>query len=259
MISPEYRDELSVYPKCEHLLDNPFSDKPSKTCSWVSERVGRVYPTSQAWCNLVCHKVGPYCGQKEAESQEFLKRSLLRHTQIMNKAFYEKIVAKYQTPTDISIPSTYESIKQALSSLWKMDGFKGILLTGSCIISNAPWPPKDYDIVLQFDTLANVIKGVDAIKALPKEIGGIKTDYFYYLGENPDLYFVSLDCDNKILYTSQWFELKLNKLQEGITVIHKTPPLLTNVIESFFNEKEIEELKARGVGLLPKKSRCCGK
>lgn len=177
----------------------------------------------------------------------------------MNRAFYEKIIAKYQTLTSIGIPPTYDSIKSALSSLWKLDGFKGILLTGSCIVSNGPWPPKDYDIVLQFDTLANVVKNAEAIKALPEMIGGIKTDYFYYLGDNPDLYFVSLDCENKILYTSKWFELKLVSLQEGITVVHKSPPLLTSVIESFFNEKELEDLKTRGVGVLPKRSKCCGK
>jgi len=259
MTSPEFSDELSTFPECPHLLDNPFSLQPTKCCAWVSERVGRVYPTSQAWCNLVCQKVGPFKGQKEAESQEFLKRSLIRHSQIMNRSFYEKIISKYQTPTDIVIPSTYESIRNSVSSMWNISGFKGILLTGSCIVGNAPWPPKDYDIVLQFDTLKTVVDNAATIKALPASIDGIKADYFYYIGDNPDLYFVSLDCEKKILYTSKWFELKINSLQEGITVIHKSPPLLTGIIESFFNPKEIEDLKTRGVGILPKKSKCCGK
>lgn len=256
MKSPAFHKELSEFPPCRSLLNNPFSIKqPAMACAWISEKVGRVYPTSTAWCNLVCKKTGPWCGQ-QVSGDEFLKRSLIRHSQIMNGGFYKRILSKYQTPTDISIPSTYPSIKEALKSLWGLDGFKGILLTGSCIVSNAPWPPKDYDIVLSFDSLKSIVKHADAIKSLPEQIGGIKTDYFYYIGENPDLYFVSLDCDNKILYTSQWFELKLNKLQEGISVIHKSPPFLTSIIESFFNQQELDEIKA---GSTPKLSKCCGK
>lgn len=252
---PELHKALSEFPECPNLLDNPFSLQAGKACSWISERLGRVYPVSKARCNLICKMSGPYCGKEPTNPQKFIKEALIAHSQIINRTFYEKIVKKYQLPTDIDIPEEYPTIKESLSDLWTMKGFNGLLLTGSCIVKNLPKPPKDYDIVLSFDTLENVINQAEIINDLPKTINGVKCDYFYYLGENPDLYFVSLDCDKKILYTSQWFELNLKSLGEGITVIHKSPPMLTGIIESFFNPQEIREL----VDAKPKLKSCCGK
>ena len=110
-------------------------------------------------------------------------------------------------PCDIIIPDEWYMIKEKLKYLYELKGFRGILLTGSIIISNEIGPIKDFDIVLSFDDMKSVLDHADVINNLPQKIGRTPVDYFYYLGENPDLYFASLDCDKKILYTSKWFSL----------------------------------------------------
>lgn len=127
-----------------------------------------------------------------------------------------RVLKNYSRPVDVHIPALWPPVKQALAYLDGLPGFRGLMLTGSMIL-RTDIVPKDLDIVLRFNTAADALKCPE----LPKQIAGIKTDFFYYIGEAPDVYFACLDCEARKLYVSSWLPLKINSIETGIDVIDR--------------------------------------
>jgi hypothetical protein len=66
------------------------------------------------------------------------------------------------------------------------------------------------------DDLKKVDK--DFVSMFPKMIDATPCDYFF--GTSSDsLFFVTLDCEKRILYKSKWFDLKLKNIPSDMEVI----------------------------------------
>jgi hypothetical protein len=200
-------------PSCGHFYEN--------YCEWTSARLGRIFGTSKAFCNLECRKFGPYSGKNFSNENQikFLQNAWVITNPTGGKEFANKVLRHhYQMPVDIEIPDSYAGIKRSLSFLDNKSGYLGFYLTGSVIIKTATKPPKDYDIVLKFDSIKSILNA-NLNDNLPKNIDGIKTDYFYYIGDNPEVYFACMDVEKKILYTSPWFDLKIRDIDKEIKIV----------------------------------------
>ena len=117
-------------------------------------------------------------------------------------------------------------VRQALAFLWDVPGFLGLYLTGSVILRIGK-PQKDLDIVLRFaDTKSAIAAG-----NLPEKIAGIKTDFFYYIGADADIFFACLDCEQKRLILSGWFPLKIDSIDPGIEIVQAKPSIFGESIK----------------------------
>jgi hypothetical protein len=229
---PESPKELSELiketPTCGYFYNNH--------CEWCSARLSRVFRMSKAFCNLKCKDFGPYSGNNfTSENQiKFLQLIWNKVNPTGGLIFANKVFEHhYKMPVDIEIPLDYEIIKKDLNFLKDIKGYLGFYLTGSLIIKGATKPPKDYDIVLKFDSIKSLLEA-NLSKILPEKINEIKTDYFYYIGENPEVYFACMDVENKILYTSTWFDLKIRDIDTNIKII-QTQPKFEEVLKGIVN------------------------
>lgn len=215
---------VNKFPDCPHRVEN--------YCGWISERVGRLYGVSPLICNRVCANAGPFCGNPPKAEATFLKKMWSRMSPLGGENLARRVVANYAKPANIIIPPIWQEIKISLASLAEASGFKGLLLTGSVIL-NREQLPKDLDIVLHFQTAADAVR---CNVTLPKFIAGIKTDYFYYIGNQPDVYFACLDCDAKKLYLSRWLPLTIATIDPQIEVIRHEENQFGQAIRELLNQ-----------------------
>ena len=229
--------------ECENL----FSDGPQMYCKHMTNKIGRLSPTSKIFCNTICKKCGPYNAKpinREDEKEFTIKYLKSCPDFIFSKKLLEKIMINYQLPMNIIIPNEYREIKTSLDFLNEYGGFRGVMLTGSLITSTAKKPPKDYDIVIWFSSIEDFIKH-DIKKILPKEIQGVKTDYFYYFGEESNLktlFFTTLDVDNKYLYVSEWYRMKILSIPDGFTLVETSYEAYDETISQMFTKEEIDRI-----------------
>lgn len=200
---------LNTFPVCQHRTAN--------FCNWTSQRLGRLYSVTPILCNITCRKFGPHDGQPPADEPRFVGQMWQRISPLGEKNMARRVVASYQVPADIHVPALWPEIQERLGYLSGIVGFRGVMLTGSVILRRDA-TLKDLDIVLRFDNVASALVARDT---LPKTIGGIKTDFFFYIGETPDIYFACLDCEERKLYLSRWLPLKIASIEPGIDVIER--------------------------------------
>lgn len=215
---------VNKFPECPHRVEN--------YCGWISEKVGRLYGVSPLICNRVCASAGPHCGKPAIAEESFLKKMWSRMSPLGGENLARRVVANYAKPANIIIPKIWPEIKNALAGLQSESGFVGLLLTGSVIL-NRPQAPKDLDVVLHFQTAADAVK---CKQRLPETIAGIKTDYFYYIGNQPDVYFACLDCDAKKLFLSRWLPLTIESIAPGIEVIRHEENQFGQAIRELLNQ-----------------------
>lgn len=228
-------ESVKRFPDCPHR--NGFA------CSWISERIGRLYGVNPLICNHVCKSAGPYCGQPATNEESFLAAMWRRSSPLGDANLARRVVVNYSRPVDIHIPKLWPEIKKAITFLDGKAGYAGAMLTGSVIL-RIDTAPKDLDIVLRFDTAANALL---ALQGLPQKIAGIKTDFFYYIGENPDVYFACLDCESKKLYLSGWLPLTINSIEDGIETILAPESRFGEMVRSLLAQSP-ELLKAASTG-----------
>lgn len=245
-------EQLKSKTVCKNLL---IDDSENKYCKFLSNKIGRPQVVSPPFCNIKCFNNGPYDGKELSADQErkFVIDSFNRTNPMfmIDKKFIKKVITKYNMGVDIIIPENYEDIKNSLEFLTNVKGYQKFFLTGSGITSNATRPLKDIDIVLWFDTMEDYLL-TDIKNQLPKEISGIKTDFFFGSGDIEDIhsmFFCHLSVDDKKIYGSRWFQLKLKSLPKGF--IH---------IEPKYEGYDAELSNLYNQMLEPSKSmKCCGR
>lgn len=204
------------------ILNCPY--RQGQNCKWLSNNLGKLVLVPELFCNHTCKKTGPYCGQEinDEKKKIFLGEAFINTYLFMplHSKFLHKVINGYKREASIFIPPDWKSISKNLEFLYKDFPFvKNILLTGSVIVEESSLPHKDYDILLIVDDWDYVTK--DFISKLPEKINGIKCDYFFSNEVGKYMFFVSLDCINKKLYTVKWFDLKVKKIPADIEIIHE--------------------------------------
>lgn len=200
-------DSLRTFPQCSQLSGS--------ACEWISQRVGRLYLVSPLVCNHVCKLKGPYCGNEAASPEGFLQAMWQRSSPLGDANLARRVASNYERPANVHIPAVWAEVKAALAHLDNLPGYLGSMLTGSAILRKSG-ALKDLDIVLRFDSAAAALRHT---ANLPKEIGGVKTDFFYYIGKAPDVFFACLDCEARKLYLSGWLPLKIETIEAGIEIV----------------------------------------
>jgi len=212
------------YPDCKNLID---SGGVFKTCELIANYTGglsgRVVP---AMCQSTCKMFGPYCGKKISKEEEakFVSKIFIFDFSATKFEFLKRILGQYLMPVKIRYPEKeWIEIKKSLKPFVDSGEISKIYLTGSLLIEKENH--KDFDILLKINTWKNhkIIKD-----RLPKTIMGKNCDYFFTsLEEMHDRTFCVMDCDEKILYTTSWYELKIESLPDFLTV-KKSEPLHIN-------------------------------
>jgi len=242
----ELPEKISKFPDCPHLKkrngDSDSLKKHNHYCLWLSEKLGASIHASPPICNLYCYKSGPYCGRKIID-QEMADEFLFTHWLTKYSFGAKRVLNNFLREAKICIPPEWEKIFEVLNFMYA-EGVQRILLTGS-MITDAPRPLKDYDIILVFDSITRVVDFETEIRSkLPTVINGTKTDFFLTAsttGVKPDGFYLQLDPIKNILYTSRWFEPQLVDLDPRISVdrINVSPTfvrLLTDAIHSQDNK-----------------------
>ena len=233
---------ISTEPVCIHSMKD--QNTGNRYCKFLTNSIGRIHPVNNAFCNLDCHKNGPYNGKiidKESE-KKFILESISKYNPffVIGKEFIEKVLETYKLPVDIIVPNEYSIIFEDLKFLYNIDGFNDILLTGSAITSNAKRPLKDLDIVLWFDTIEDYLHN-DIKNKLPKYIDNIRTDFFIVIGSKDlslaSLFFCCVSPKHNKLYKSKWFKLNLRSIPENFEIIDAECEYFDQVmIEMFLDE-----------------------
>jgi len=213
---------------CPYLLKTNFGDSfafhkgGNSICEFISARLGRPFIVGEEYCEKSCKIIGPYHGRAltpEAEDK-FMVQSFRCMFDIIGLKpapgwFIKKVLNAYKSKMDVAIPPVWSTIKAELSYLYKEPYIKNILVTGSLVSKREQH--KDYDIVLCI-TDFRAIGNADFYNKLPRTINGVPVDYFITNLQESVLFFITLDCDRKILYTSSWFDLKLSTIAPNITI-----------------------------------------
>ncbi len=228
------------FPICQH--------RTGRFCGWTSQRIGRLYSVTPLICNLPCWKYGPHNGKEAEDEKTFLAQMWNRNSPLGDQNLARRVVSNYSKPADIHVPKIWPEIQERLGYLSGIVGFRGVMLTGSVILRRDA-PLKDLDIVLKFDNVASALVAKDT---LPKTIGGIKTDFFFYIGD-ADVYFACLDCEERKLYLSRWLPLKIASIDEGIEVIERGTNEFGAAVKAMLEQEPVDRRAAmagwRGVRL----------
>lgn len=200
-------ESLKSFPLCSNLSGS--------ACEWISQRIGRLHLVSPLVCNHVCKAKGPFCGQEPKDAVGFLQDMWQRASPLGDANLAQRVASSYERPADVHTPEIWQSVKQALAGLEGKPGYLGAMLTGSAILRRSA-PLKDLDIVLRFEDAATALRYAGN---LPKEIAGIKTDFFYYIGKSADVFFACLDCEARKLYLSGWLPLKIKSIDPDIEIV----------------------------------------
>lgn len=200
-------ESLKQFPQCANLSGS--------ACEWISQRVGRLHLVSPLICNHVCKAKGPFCGQAPKDAAGFLQDMWQRASPLGDANLAQRVASNYARPADVHTPAIWQSVKQALAGLEGKPGYLGAMLTGSAILRRSA-PLKDLDIVLRFESAASALR---LAGELPKEIDGIKTDFFYYIGKSADVFFACLDCEARKLYLSGWLPLTIRSIDPDIEIV----------------------------------------
>ena len=225
--------------KCPYLIENGNSSY----CLWLSNRLGRLFPTNKHYCNLWCESKGPYSGRDITIDQEkqFIAEAWDKFYPIENGIhgnLASKVLASYKNEAHIEIPKEWPLIENELQFLYGVPGFKSILLTGSIIISGLLGERKDIDVALWFDSAKSLLAFLSSNVTLPSKLLNWKADYFYYIGDDvPDLFFVMLDPKNKKFYLSRWYDINLKTIDENIEIIRPTREPLHDILPKLVNSK----------------------
>lgn len=202
-------EQLRQFPECPHRTGN--------YCTWISERIGRLYSVTPILCNFTCRTSGPHKGQNPPHEETFLASMWNRNSPAGDKNLARRVLSNYARPVNVHVPAIWQRIKDSLEFLNNITGFDGIMLTGSVILRQDE-TPKDLDIVLRCQTVASAVV---IRETLPKYIAGIKTDFYFYIGDKPDVYFACLDCEARKLYVSRWLPLTIASIEPGIEVVER--------------------------------------
>lgn len=227
---------------CNHIKQN------NSYCKYLSEKTGRLFPVSKAFCNLYCRKVGPFDNRELTyeESYKFTSTGIEKNiSYVMNKPLIKKILINYSLPISIVVPKIWEDIVKNLEPFKEKIGFKEILLTGSIITSTAKEIPKDLDIVLYFDDLnADIIKTFDK-KILPETICNIKTDYFLCFKQKHAPFFTQLSPNEKKVYVSEWYTPNIVSYPDDFEIIYIKYNGYDENLKNLFNEEELKEINQK--------------
>lgn len=218
-----------VAPQCSHLKD--------KFCLWLSDAFGKPVIITPVYCNSACKNGGgPYCGRETTKPSvdQFLAKAFIRSFGAFDHKYIGRVLRHYRTECNVRVPPQWEGIKVALSPIFEFPFVKKILLTGSLILKDEGH--KDYDVVIQVEDVGQPYTP-DFKKALPTHIDGIRMDYFFILRPGTSFYSATLDCDEKILYTTSWFHLNLKTLQEGIRVVECKTHGIDALVEDYLRER----------------------
>jgi hypothetical protein len=184
--------------------------------------VGIEYQACDRLCDA-CKRLGPYNNKPISKDQEkhFVLRTIQHFNEDILKSIHD-VLNYYDLIYDIEIPSFYNKLKENLNFLYKYTGFKKFTLTGPCIATNNPLKLNSIDVVIWFDSLEDWISNKSLIEnEIPSSLDDIKINFFVYTGdekETSNLIVFQLDVDNKIFYTSKWFELKLKKVPKDFKI-----------------------------------------
>lgn len=200
-------ERLNKLPECQHRTEN--------FCGWLSQRFGRLYSVTPLLCNFTCARHGPYCGRQPENETGFIRQMWKRNSPLGDGNLARRVMRNYSRPVNVHVPEIWPKIRECLNWLESISGFRGLMLTGSVILRRAE-SMKDLDIVIRCD---NVQTAITIKECLPSRIEGIKTDFYFYVGDNPDVYFACLDCDAKKLYVSRWLPLTIASVEAGIEVV----------------------------------------
>ena len=126
----------------------------------------------------------------------------------------------YNKIYDIKIPKFYNEIEENMNFLKNYKGFKKFTLTGDCLIVDDYKKLKSIDIILWFESMGDWL-GQNIKQQIPSFIENIKTNFYIFTGtieETSSMFLFQLDVEDKILYTSKWFDLKLLKIPDDFEV-----------------------------------------
>lgn len=214
---------------CPHLLQLNFGDSfafhkgGNSICDYASSRLGRPFVVNSDYCEKSCKVFGPYGGRviTEENHTRFMVQSFRCMFDIVGLKpgkpgwFVKKVLNAYKSKMDVCIPDAWSDIRKQLSHLYDLPFITKILVTGSLVSKRTSH--KDYDIVLCITSYRD-INDKEFYNKLPRRINDVPVDYFITSQQESVLFFITLDCDKKILYTSKWFDLKLSTIESGIAV-----------------------------------------
>jgi hypothetical protein len=201
---------------CNNFLKNPFSGETY--CDFLSKRIGQEFKIPIQLCHEHCIKKGPYNNKAitENEEKEFVINSIKKYNSDFINSI-NQISKDYDIIYDIKIPEFYDKIKKELHFLKNYKGFKKFTLTGPCLTIDGA---DRIDIILWFESLEDWLSQ-NINKNLPRLIENKKINFFIYTGrieETSSMIVFQLDIEDKILYTSKWFDLKLLKIPDDFKI-----------------------------------------
>ena len=205
---------------CVNLITNQSDNK--KYCNFLSNRVGIEYQACDRLCDA-CKRLGPYNNKPISKDQE--KHFVLRTIQHFNEDILKSVhttLDYYDLMYNIEIPSFYNKLKENLNFLNDYTGFKKFTLTGPCITIDNPLKLTKIDVIIWFSSMKEWLDNKTSIfEKLPSFIDDLNVSFYIYTGdekETSNLMFFQLDVENKIVYTSKWFELKLGKVPKDFKI-----------------------------------------
>jgi len=181
-------------PQCDSLFKNH--------CKWHSDMFGRPFVTTVVFCERFCKiKGGPYCGRRVNNIGEYLYK-VFKYKVAYD--FMMSFIWKYRRGAEIVVPPEWSEIKKQIGWLKGISGISLIGLTGSLVVKGTKRPPKDYDIVVQFEDFETLLKQEKDLKQrLPKKINGVTVEYFF-LTKLFIIFFAVVDVDKRKVYPSSW-------------------------------------------------------
>jgi hypothetical protein len=205
---------------CLNLIKNNQTN--DEYCIFLSNRLGVEYKTCDKLCES-CKINGPYNNKQisKEEEKKFVINSIKEFNKDLLKLLYSTL-EDYELIYDIEIPLFYKKLKEKLFFLKDCKGFEKFTLTGPCITQQKSEKSNNIDIILWFDSMENwILNKKFIIDKMPSGIEDFTLNFYFYTGnekETSNLIFFQLDVENKIIYTSKWFESKLRKVPENFKI-----------------------------------------
>jgi hypothetical protein len=240
-------DQLNKPVKCVNLIKD--DNTGNLYCKYLTDRTGELFSANnKALCNFICSKKGPYNNKPISTNEEknFVVESIKKLNQ-PSKEKIQNILNNYKLNFDFKIPKYYDEIKNNLEFLKNYQGFIKFTLTGPTITINSGIEYVDIDVVVWFDSLENYLNQ-QVQEKLPKNIYNKNVNYYIYTGKEEDihsLFFSQLDVENKIIYFSKWFNMRIRSIPA--TFIVNDCAYEGYDIEFFenINEKDKENIKGK--------------
>lgn len=176
-------------------------------CEELSQQFKEPHRVGKLFCLTMCRQ------NPDMERDPFFRCACQVHYVGRIGPFTDRVFQSYRQPLDIHIPPVTDQIISDLSSL-RAPGYLGFVLTGSIFLKLGK--PKDVDIILWFDSVRQIEQ--KELRALPKTIAGIKTDFFFGIGANRESIYACMDPVRKVLVVSPLLELNIRTIEPGISI-----------------------------------------